>query len=65
MSAFFRRPSKPTTGDTAAVGELERSYRRLLRLYPSRWRRHREEEVLAVLLQTAAPDQSAATSATP
>ncbi|WP_180357727.1 hypothetical protein [Streptomyces sp. NP160] len=63
MSAFFRRPSPPSSGDGAPVGGLERSYRRLLRLYPSRWRRHREEEVLAVLLQSAAPGQAAATAA--
>jgi len=44
-------------------GSLESSYRRLLRLYPSRWRQHREEEVLAVLLQAAAPGQARATPA--
>ena len=63
MSAFFRRSTQRGSADNSPVGELERSYRRLLRFYPSRWRRHREEEVLAVLLQIAAPDQTAATSA--
>ncbi len=55
-----RRRATPSTG---ADDALESSYRRLLRLYPTRWRRHREEEVLAVLLQTAAPDQARATPA--
>ncbi|MGY1710547.1 WD40 repeat domain-containing protein [Geodermatophilus sp. SYSU D00758] len=34
-------------------GALERSYRRLLRCYPAHYRRQREEEMLAVLLQRA------------
>ncbi|MGQ7295933.1 hypothetical protein [Quadrisphaera sp. KR29] len=45
------------------MSELERSYRRLLRLHPRRWRRYREQEVLAVLLQAADPGQTTSTPA--
>ncbi len=44
------------------MSRLERSYRRLLRLYPRPYRAHREEEVLAVLLDAAAPGQQRATA---
>ena len=37
--------------------DLERRYRRLLRLYPRAFRREHLEEVLAVLMAGAAPDQ--------
>lgn len=37
--------------------ELERRYRRLLRLFPAHYRRAWEEELLAVLLQAANPGQ--------
>ena len=37
--------------------ELERRYRRLLRLFPAHYRRAWEEELIAVLLQTARPGQ--------
>jgi uncharacterized membrane protein len=43
------------SGMPRAAIRLERSYRRLLFLYPSRYRRVHEEEMLAVLM-TAAPD---------
>lgn len=38
-------------------GYLERRYRRLLVLYPRRYRRRHEEEILAVLLEGASPGQ--------
>ena len=38
-------------------GYLERRYRRLLVLYPSRYRRRHEEEILAVLMEGASPGQ--------
>ena len=37
--------------------DLERRYRRLLRLYPRRFRAEREEEMLPVLMQGAKPGQ--------
>ena len=37
--------------------ELERRYRRLLRLFPAYYRRAWEQELLAVLMQNAAPRQ--------
>ena len=37
--------------------ELERRYRRLLRLFPAHYRRAWEEELVAVLLQAATPGQ--------
>jgi hypothetical protein len=37
--------------------DLERRYRRLLVLYPRRYRRRHEEEILAVLLEGASPEQ--------
>ena len=37
--------------------ELERRYRRLLRLFPAHYRRAWEEELVAVLLQAASPGQ--------
>ncbi len=37
--------------------ELERRYRRLLRLFPAQYRRRWEEELIAVLLQAAHPGQ--------
>jgi hypothetical protein len=43
------------SGMPPAAIRLERSYRRLLFLYPSRYRRVHEEEMLAVLM-TSAPD---------
>lgn len=39
--------------DRASVDALEASYRRLLSRYPRSWREHREEEVLAVLMEGA------------
>jgi hypothetical protein len=36
---------------------LERRYRRLIALYPSRFKKHREEEMLAVLMSGARDDQ--------
>jgi uncharacterized membrane protein len=48
-------PVLPDDGMPRAAVRLERSYRRLLFLYPSRYRRVHEEEMLAVLM-TAAPD---------
>lgn len=36
---------------------LEQRYRRLLRAFPSSWRRHREEEALSVLLEQAAAEE--------
>jgi hypothetical protein len=41
--------------------ELERSYQRYTRLFPPAYRAAREDEMLAVLLDTAAPGQSRAT----
>jgi hypothetical protein len=38
-------------------GELEASYRRLLRLYPPGYRARREVEMLDVLMQSAPPEQ--------
>ena len=38
--------------------ELERRYRRLLRLFPGHYRRRWEEELVAVLLQAARPGQT-------
>ena len=37
--------------------ELERRYRRLLKLFPAHYRRAWEEELVAVLLQAASPGQ--------
>lgn len=39
-------------------GELERRYRRLLRLFPAHYRHTWEEELIAVLLQAARPGQT-------
>lgn len=44
-------------GRAVPGGQLERRYRRLLRVFPSHYRREREEELLAVLLLAAAPGQ--------
>lgn len=40
-----------------AHSELERRYRQRLALYPRAYRREHEDEMLAVLMQAAAPDQ--------
>jgi hypothetical protein len=40
-----------------AVGGLEKSYRRLLRWFPARYRRRHEEEMLGVLMAAARPGQ--------
>lgn len=45
---------------TTTVG-LERSYRRLTRLFPRPYRDAREDEIVSVLLEAAAPGQSRAT----
>jgi hypothetical protein len=42
----------------AEPSELERRYRRLLRAFPRGYRRHRGEEMLATLLDSAAPGQT-------
>ncbi|PPK94282.1 hypothetical protein CLV92_108185 [Kineococcus xinjiangensis] len=42
---------------------LEDSYRRMLRWFPPRYRQRREEELLSVLLDAAAPGQRRATAA--
>lgn len=42
---------------------LEQSYRQFTRLFPRPYRHAREDEMLAVLLENAAPDQSRATAA--
>jgi hypothetical protein len=38
--------------------EIERRYRRLLRIYPRSYRQHRGEEMIATLLESAAPGQT-------
>ncbi|GAB7193132.1 hypothetical protein NUM3379_38410 [Kineococcus sp. NUM-3379] len=48
---------------SGAPSPLERSYRRVLRWYPPRYRREREDELVAVLLQAAAPGRHRATAA--
>lgn len=40
-----------------AAGGLEKSYRRLLRWYPARYRHRHEEEILGVLMSAARPGQ--------
>lgn len=48
-----------TTGDTdPATIALERRFRRLLRVYPRYYYRHRGPELLATLLDGSAPDQT-------
>lgn len=39
------------------AAQLERRYRRLLRAYPRKWRQHREEEALSVLMEQATADR--------
>lgn len=48
---------------SGARGDLERSYRRLLRCYPSRYRARQQEEMLAVLMAGSKPDQARASRA--
>ncbi|PWJ50642.1 hypothetical protein SAMN06264364_12217 [Quadrisphaera granulorum] len=63
-SSSSSSPSSPSEPQQASPQEpLETSYRRWLRLFPRDWRRRREEEVLAVLLDAAAEGQQRATSA--
>lgn len=45
------------------LDSLEQSYRRFTRLFPRPYRDAREDEMLSVLLENAAPDQSRATTA--
>jgi hypothetical protein len=56
----LRRALVGLTGPGSALTDdsrLERSYRRLLALYPARYRRVHEEEILAVLMTAAAQGQ--------
>lgn len=46
---------------TESAEELERSYRRYTRLFPPPYRAAREDEMLAVLMETATPDRVRAT----
>lgn len=43
--------------EATALEELESRYRRVLRVFPGRYRREREEELLGVLLSAASPGQ--------
>ncbi|GAA4452205.1 hypothetical protein [Phytohabitans houttuyneae] len=45
------------------MDELERRYRRLMRAYPAGYRREREEEIVATLLDAAPPGRSRPTAA--
>jgi hypothetical protein len=45
------------------VDDLERRYRRLLRTYPSGYRREREDEIIGTFLDGAAPGQTRPTAA--
>ncbi len=42
---------------TTGAGDLERRYRRLLRLFPAAYRREHEQEILSVLMAGAAEGQ--------
>jgi hypothetical protein len=59
LSAVTSGDLRRVTGDLPAPGgwQLERRYRRLLALYPARYRRSHEDEILAVLLSAAADGQ--------
>jgi hypothetical protein len=48
---------------SSAADSLEQSYRRFTRLFPRQYRDSREDEMLSVLLENAAPEQSRATTA--
>ncbi len=49
--------------DIPPLAPLERRYRQLMRVYPSAYRRTREDEIVGVLLACAAPGQTRPTAA--